>query len=164
MVGYIPDLLNPNFSRHPRGVKRVRAQFDQERQFSSDKVRGIGVTRGECVHAVEGRLRVRIWELKKSPDVAAQLQKHLDSHAGIHGVETNTTTGSLLIQYDADRLTRQQLLGTLAEAGYPVADRAATPSGRRSSDFTQKIAQELALAGCAALLKYGCRALVTSLA
>ncbi len=56
---------------------------------------------GVClVHAIPGRMRLKLDRLRQDPSFAETIQRELPALAGIDSVETNPETGSVLIQYD----------------------------------------------------------------
>jgi len=52
------------------------------------------------VHAVPGRIRLKVHALKGRPAVARQLEDGLRRVAGVRRVETNPVTGSVLLLYE----------------------------------------------------------------
>jgi hypothetical protein len=96
--------------------------------------------RVELLHAIPGRLRLRVPEIKGSPARAREVEQQV---AGlkmmVRRVEANPVTGSILLVYDPDdsaaiaelgRLFLPELeLGTLADPPAPVSDvETVTPS------------------------------------
>ncbi|MEJ2672160.1 MAG: hypothetical protein P8168_08165 [Deltaproteobacteria bacterium] len=71
-----------------------------------------GVT---VMHALPGRVRLRIGPVKRNPKLARRAQEKLRQVPGIHRVEANPVTGSLLILYDLAMLTSVEALGPLGE-------------------------------------------------
>jgi hypothetical protein len=69
-----------------------------------------GVT---VVHALPGRVRLRIARIKENPELARRAQEKLSQVPGIHRVEANPATGSLLILYDLAMLASVEALGPL---------------------------------------------------
>ena len=51
-------------------------------------------------HAIPGRLRLQIPALKGNPTLGRELAEHVWSLSGVRWVETNPTTGSLIVLYD----------------------------------------------------------------
>lgn len=80
------------------------------------------------VHALEGRLRVRVPSLKGSPERARQTEDFLRAAEGIDEVSVNPRTGSILILYDPQRTAESQILETLGVARQVEA--AEPPSAR----------------------------------
>ena len=52
------------------------------------------------VHTVPGRTRLKFSELKTHPHRHPHLQQKLASIHGVHQVETNTSTGSIVLYHD----------------------------------------------------------------
>ena len=52
------------------------------------------------VHALPGRVRLKLGEMKNNPALARDLKKHLSAKPGILRVEVNHTTGSVLLHFD----------------------------------------------------------------
>ncbi len=74
------------------------------------KLKGITVA-----HALPGRVRLKIHEVKDNPELARQAQEKLGRVPGIQRVEANPSTGSLLILYDLAMLASVETLGPLGE-------------------------------------------------
>lgn len=73
----------------------------------------------KVVHALPGRVRLKVARVKGNPPLAREAQAKLAKVPGIRQVETQPTTGSLLIRYDTDELfsltSLEILSATLAE-------------------------------------------------
>jgi hypothetical protein len=70
------------------------------------------------IHALEGRLRIKIPAAKGNDAKAREIERHLLHFAGVDSVSANPTTGNVLILYNS-RLTRQErLISSLKESGY----------------------------------------------
>jgi len=54
----------------------------------------------QIIHALPGRVRVRLSRLKGNASLAAEVERALRTLVGIQHVETSTTTGSVLVLYD----------------------------------------------------------------
>ena len=67
------------------------------------------------VHALPGRVRLKIPGVKNNPNLARQAQEKLGLVPGIQRVEANPATGSLLILYDLALLASVEALGPLGE-------------------------------------------------
>lgn len=75
------------------------------------------------VHALEGRLRVRIPMLKGAMRRARELEARLGQLPGVEQASANPTTGSLLILYLPHLLEQADLISYLREWGYLPAVR-----------------------------------------
>ena len=58
----------------------------------------------EVVHAMPGRVRLKVARVKGNPALARQAQEKLAKVPGIRQVEAKAGTGSLLIHYDLEEL------------------------------------------------------------
>ena len=70
------------------------------------------------VHALEGRLRIKIPEVKGAPSQAREVESHLLMLMGMEEVSANPITGNVLILYDPSLLREEQIISTLKELGY----------------------------------------------
>ena len=62
------------------------------------------------MHAVDGRLRIRLDSIKKSPRAAASVTESLVKVPGVKKARANPVTGSLLIHYDPWKISQTDLL------------------------------------------------------
>jgi Heavy metal associated domain 2 len=72
----------------------------------------------EYVHALEGRIRIKVPEIKGSPVKAGELERQVQWQSGIHSIKANPTTGSVLIYYDSQQTEQQEILDTMRGLGY----------------------------------------------
>lgn len=72
----------------------------------------------DYLHALEGRIRIKVPEIKGSPAKAGELEKQVQWHSGIHSIRANPTTGNVLIYYDTQQTAQTAILQTLHELGY----------------------------------------------
>jgi copper chaperone CopZ len=70
------------------------------------------------VHNIPGRLRIKNAAIKKNPIEAGKIRILLTSLPGVQNLDVNLVTGSVLIRYDINQVTSENLLGTLNQAGY----------------------------------------------
>src|SRR5215469_7643311 len=54
----------------------------------------------QIIHILPGRVRVRLPRLKGNASLAGEVERTLTALAGVHHVETSTTTGSVLVLYE----------------------------------------------------------------
>ncbi len=59
----------------------------------------------QILHAIPGRIRVKVAQIRETPALAAQIREHLASVPGVQKVETNVRAASVLIQYDVAALS-----------------------------------------------------------
>lgn len=65
------------------------------------------------VHHVPGRLRIKLPELKRNPQLAAAIETTVLNMPGVVGARINAVTGSLLVHYDGRLTTQSDLLHAL---------------------------------------------------
>ncbi len=70
------------------------------------------------VHALNGRLRLKIPELKGNPLRALEIENQFNLMTGMQEVSANPVTGSLLFIYDPHLLKQEEILAELEELGY----------------------------------------------
>jgi hypothetical protein len=70
-----------------------------------------------CVHALPGRLRVKVAAIKRAPAAAREVEQALRQVPGIAEAIANPVTGSVLIRYDAETTSPQAILARLASYG-----------------------------------------------
>jgi hypothetical protein len=69
----------------------------------------------KVVHALPGRVRLKVAKVKGNQALARQAEKKLVQVPGIEQVEAKADTGSLLIHYSLDELFDPEALETLSE-------------------------------------------------
>ena len=69
------------------------------------------------IHALDGRLRVKLVGVKGSPARASDIESRLRSYSGIHHVSANPVTGNVLILYDPIKFAQHEVLDTLRSLG-----------------------------------------------
>ena len=70
------------------------------------------------MHALTGRLRLKIPELKGNPMRAQELEHQFDLMTGMQQVSANPVTGSLLFIYDPHLLKQEEISAVLRDLGY----------------------------------------------
>lgn len=75
------------------------------------------VTPAEWVHAIPGRLRVKVAAIKKDPAAAAAMESRLRQERDIIDAVASPVTGSILIRYDPERTSPRTILARLARHG-----------------------------------------------
>jgi hypothetical protein len=73
----------------------------------------MGIDGLSVVHAIPGRIRVKIPKLKSDEELARAIPEWLVGVFGIQRVEASALTGSVLVLYDPEQLTPQALGGML---------------------------------------------------
>jgi N-acetylmuramoyl-L-alanine amidase len=70
------------------------------------------------VHALEGRLRIKLAEVKGSAVKAREVEGQIQQFAGVEYVWANSTTGNVLILYNSRFVEQREILAFLTELGY----------------------------------------------
>lgn len=74
----------------------------------------------KLVHAIRGRVRVKISQLRDNPEFAREICQRLSGVRGIRRIEANPLTGSLLVLYDPEEMTSLESLFALSEIVTPL--------------------------------------------
>jgi cation transport ATPase len=72
----------------------------------------------EYVHALEGRIRIKVPEIKGSPVKAGELERQVQWQSGINSIKANPTTGSVLIYYDSQETEQEEIIKAMHGLGY----------------------------------------------
>jgi copper chaperone CopZ len=68
-----------------------------------------------------GRIRLRLHPQHRDPHVMERIRAQLKEHAAIQEVETNPTTGSVLVKYDRHKVSRDDFWDILDDVGVVAA-------------------------------------------
>ena len=98
------------------------------------------------VHAIDGRVRIKVPVIKGSPAKAERIACVLEALPGIRYVKANPTTGNVLILFDPGMLGQEQVIEKLFEMNCfaPTTGRHTTPprlSGRIAETLVQSALQ-----------------------
>ena len=69
------------------------------------------------LHALEGRLRIKIESVKGCPEMADDVETLLAAIDGIDGATANPSTGNVLVLYNPARLTQDEIIELLRDTG-----------------------------------------------
>jgi hypothetical protein len=72
----------------------------------------------EYVHIIEGRIRIKVPEVKRSVAFARRVEAMFREVPGIEEVRANPITGNVLFLHDPDRIAAREILAALIAAGY----------------------------------------------
>jgi hypothetical protein len=87
-------------------------------RFDEDEVRAFMMPVIEYVHAIEGRLRIKVPEVKRSPSRARQIEEQFQAIEGVLEVRANPVTGNVLFLHDPRKVAAREILGALIATGY----------------------------------------------
>ena len=89
------------------------------------------------VHMLEGRLRIKVSEIKGSSERAVEIEEALSRLNGILHVKANELTGNVLVLFDSALTNHYHIIGTLKDLG--CLNEEGTPSRRPSSRWSDAI-------------------------
>ena len=69
------------------------------------------------VHMLEGRLRIKVSEIKGSPEKAGEVEAALVRMRGVSHVQANALTGNVLVLFESDLTNHYHIIGTLKDSG-----------------------------------------------
>ena len=72
----------------------------------------------DYLHALDGRLRIKINEVKGSSVAAEEITRFLLRSHGIDQVNANPVTGNVLILYNTREVSQKEIFNLLQAAGY----------------------------------------------
>jgi hypothetical protein len=72
----------------------------------------------EYVHAIDGRLRIKVPEVRRSPTFARRVEDLFRSVEGIREVRANPITGNVLFLHDPGTIHAREIMAGLIAAGY----------------------------------------------
>ena len=84
------------------------------------------------LHALDGRLRIKIPQVKGSPQRALAAEQFLRGRAGITDVTANPTTGNVLVLFISAAIGQHAIITALQKAGYLSEDNNTSEQGRKS--------------------------------
>lgn len=76
------------------------------------------INRNGYFHTTPGRVRVRVVNLKDKVASARSLEVLLMSQPGIKHVRANPTTSNVLVKFDQDMMSHEDVLQSLADLGH----------------------------------------------
>lgn len=70
------------------------------------------------LHVLEGRIRVKISQIKRSPQHAEAIERRLNGVEGIDQAVANPVTGNVLIVYDPYQIEQRRVFDLLMDCGW----------------------------------------------
>jgi len=101
------------------------------------------------LHMLDGRLRVKVAEVKGSPAVATLVETELSEVPGITRVSANPLTGNVLVLYDQELVGVGEIMEALRAGGYlgepPGSTDSPLPVGARLGAIVLRATTEFAI-------------------
>ena len=94
----------------------------------------------DYLHALDGRMRIKINEVKGSSAAAEEITRYLLSFPGIDEVNANPITGNVLILYNAKQISQRGILNLLQDASY-LERTARVPASRTGDGLVSVVAK-----------------------
>lgn len=117
----------------------------------------------DYLHALEGRLRIKVPGIKGSSVKAEELEKQVAWQPGIDYVKANPTTGNVLIYYDVQKIEQESILRTLQESGYLRTVDFRSPDSKEAKGATASIMENLVASVTQSLMEVALTKLVTAI-
>jgi copper chaperone CopZ len=96
------------------------------------------------LHMLEGRMRIKVPEVKKSPLKAVQVEETLQRLDGVTDVRANPTTGNVLVLFESETVTHGRIVDVLRSLNCFKAQDQTTGTPRRIHEFIVRSVAELA--------------------
>jgi Ca2+-transporting ATPase len=114
------------------------------------------------LHALDGRIRIKLAGVKGSPATASLVERHLGRCDGVVDVKANPVTGNVLIIYDPARVKQATLMEELRPFGVVRSDSSSRATTRPVHD-RHTAAQRLAETVMSTVLETAMHHLVAAL-
>lgn len=96
------------------------------------------------VHMLEGRLRIKVSEIKGSTDKAIEVETIIRELQGVMHVKANSVTGNVLVLFDSEETNHYHIIGTLKDLGCLSKLSHAAPSRSANTKWTEAVVGPLA--------------------
>ena len=115
------------------------------------------------IHALEGRLRIKIPEVKGNAGKALEVENYLRLLSGLEQVSANTLTGNVLILYNPRLIGVNEIIAALKDLGY-LEDPSSRRGGAKDSGGRQQgLVETVTSAVASSLMEVALTRLVTAL-
>ena len=115
------------------------------------------------VHALEGRLRIKVPELKGSSLKARDIEGHLGLCPGVEEVSANPVTGSVLVMYHPRLIGQDEIILALKEIGYLEDAAPKAPQGTAKNSHHEGVVARVATAVASSLMEVALSSLVAAI-
>jgi len=115
------------------------------------------------VHAVEGRLRIKVPEVKGSSLKAREIEGHLALCPGVEEVSANPITGSVLVLYNPRLIGQEEIVLAFQEIGYLLETAPQAPRETGKSPNHEGVVARVATAVASTLMEVALSSLVAAI-
>ena len=114
------------------------------------------------VHALEGRLRIKVPEVKGASLKARDIEGHLALCPGVEEVSANPITGSVLVHYNPRLIGQEEIILAFQEIGYLLET--APQASRKTADPNHEgVVARVATAVASSLMEVALSSLVAAI-
>jgi hypothetical protein len=71
-------------------------------------------------HILDGRIRIKVPEVKGSPAMAGEIESQVAKLEGVTHVKANLLTGSVLVLFDAQVISQYQVFAVINDLAYMI--------------------------------------------
>jgi copper chaperone CopZ len=96
------------------------------------------------LHMLDGRLRIKVAEVKKSPMKVAEVKEKLQRLEGVTDVSANPTTGNVLVLFDPNRMTHGGIIDELKNLQCLVPHRFSATVGTVGTRISETVFRSMA--------------------
>jgi hypothetical protein len=96
------------------------------------------------LHALDGRIRIKVPEVRRSCAKASQVEETLQGLDGVTHVQANPTTGNVLVLFNSQFITHEHIIAALKGLDCLKPERLAAGLGHRMSEIILRSVAELA--------------------
>ena len=115
------------------------------------------------VHALEGRLRIKIPEVKGAPHKAREVERYLASCAGVEEVTASPITGSVLVLYHPRLIGQEEIIFAFQEIGYLEGSEPKAPGGTSGNAPQEGVVGRVTSAVASTLMEIALSSLVAAI-
>ncbi len=95
------------------------------------------------LHMLDGRLRIRVPEVKRSPRAALHVEETISALEGVTHVKANSVTGNVLVLFESHLITHGAIVEGLKIAGYLVVSSASAPMPHTGTSIGDRLARSV---------------------
>jgi len=115
------------------------------------------------VHALEGRLRIKIPKVKGAAGEAQEVERYLRQFTGVEDVSANPVTGSVLILYNPRLIDQGDIFSFLKEVGYLSQPSQRGSGGNNPASAPRGVVEKVTATVAASLMEVALSRLVGAL-
>jgi copper chaperone CopZ len=95
------------------------------------------------LHVLDGRLRIKVPEVKGAPLKASKVMGALSKIRGVTYVQANPTTGSVLVLFESEVISPEQIVQALRQTGCLLNTGIVSTQGGKPEGVGQRLAETL---------------------